>query len=875
MLLENSSQRAVVDEDDRRLLRDYAALDTVLPVDNVLALLAYHSAPALRGFYKRHRPEFDSHQVLVRLPTSEHAPQHANTVTVTRKLPPKLVYRLDEQQYVFISQQDCFLLGDITLEERLHFQELYHDCLFSITTVCAADAKVSSIGGVAKNVKQPKRAHDDAMVSLKTTTNDDIGEQTTIVNKKFRRDSPCASSQELALPVELCDMLMQWRQEHDAVVERNHTLELQVQSHAKDVQLMELRHQVALREVELQYHRQLLQHQSGVTVSNNNNNTLALVPISNGPIVADDASLIGPRNMTGITRVSEWIGRNRYGQEKHIRDDRAVPSAFQKWDCMFDNPQIDSQLLHSQLRVSVEHGHRYRLEVPLTYAYNLRQVLQLLRDEAEKRHRHSDRDHWDTLISTCPAEYRVVLHALDPYDKASADAENQKNCVVMALHLHFVMQAPRLDRVESQGKDRWRTTLDSAPNHCARYVPDLSIVEEHYPSSLHFGTGTLLTFDLSVRVKYVMGTNGNNKQKLKKKTTKKASPPSTPNSDKDPKTTEKRKKRDKKSGIGTGNGKNCAFCKSLALLTKKEAKQISHHPDKCHALACLSNNEVDILNKLMQACRRGHPSGAVLSKLKFFFGIGEKQKDKDLMHLSDSTFLRHATGEELRTGQHVNGLRINIPVLLAMREKLVNKMRAHLDNDLFGVLDTVVQHFVDAMDGMQDLIAANKGRLPLVRQLFMDADGNSFIASKFDEQKKSKRLFVSGSASTAAAGQNDGLFFELDEMVVAQRVNPRITAQVEFFARERQYQAQFIATAIDRTSYLAPMVSAPSYTTGSSLAFLPMTSASDFSSFVSPGMTSFGAMPSFMFGDISGGGAGFPSFMRPTMTGETDENGTI
>jgi len=474
----------------------------------------------------------------------------------------------------------------------------------------------------------------------------------------------------------------------------------------------------------------------------------------------------------------------------------------------------------------------------------MRMVLQLLRQR-------SPQSYWDTLIAACPADYRIMLFALNPKDTQQAALENTRNCVTLATHLHFIMVARHIDRSSGITNGKWKTRCDSLGRHPqSRFLPDLSIIEEHYPASLHFGGSTLLTFNMCLRVKYVksvvepVATSLSSSSSLPSSTTlssttkkngspKKQRKPLTKKLDAKPKKASLRSKQKKKQKkgrknktstnkndidddyeeddddeeegeedeegpeekkrVGTGNNKNCQMCCSLAVAIKKTGYvQPSHHPKRCHALAVLSNNEVDILNQLILACNRveknketGKRKTNTLPRLKFYFGTPDgKGIDKDVLRLDSATLLRHATPEELVAGLHVNGLRLNRPVYIRLRQDMYDDMRAHLDGDLmFGTMDPKVQQAMDELDGLCDLMtvsATNQRRMPLIRKLIYDSDGLGFLATKFDKADRPHRSFA----------DDDGLFFALDQSTV--QPTQRMVDQHKFFQQEQMKQALFI-----------------------------------------------------------------------------------
>jgi hypothetical protein len=832
----------LVETSDANLLRrDYEDMEASLlvPLDDPVGLLQHHTQESLRRFYRAHRTEFASNVMMIALPESDHVDTGRDTVDIdTRVLKNKRVYRLDKRQYIFISEKECdAIMGNMSRMDQVRFQKKYEDCIYTINSQQQQPPKSATVSDVA--------------------------------------DQSLAKWQEL--PPQLVSVLQQWKDEHDSVLSHNYELQQENERHRAEKEATELRHRLQLQEVELQYHRQLQQYMSLSTsfnsntprltlpsatssLYNNNNNTTSLISMSTIQGGGDDCltNTQPARELSGVTRVSEWIGPNRYGHEqtKWLGRDRMAQHSYQKWDGMFNNPLINNQYLHSLIQVTAgttTRGHQFRLCVPLTYQYNLRTVLQTLKTGTGYR----QRCHWDTLIDACPAEYRVVLSALHPLDETQADLDNTRNCVVLAIHLHFIMVARMIDRTGNLSKGKWRSCCETGmlQQPQARLTPDLSILEDWYPSSLHFGSDTLMTFDLCIRAQYQegapkKGSNNNNNTRKKHTTpslstprhTKVASPSKTQrgrasakrrNSDesddgdddddddedddddngdgdedgyilkKAQPAGEKKKggvSRSVKGGMGTGNGKTCQFCRSLAIVVKKSGKaQVSHHTNMCPLLAVLSNNEVDILNQLQLACQQGDKKKlSTLLKHKFIFGIEEDQADQDLMKLGERTLPRHATADELATGQHVNGLRINEACLQRLRQSIRQSMRNHLGSDLlFGTMDPVVQQAIGELDGLRELVAANKNTMPPVRKLIFDSDYKGFVSNKFDDCAKKVKHHATTPQSTEAGANTSGIFFAFDTTIVP--IPPRITAQIELFQREKENQRQFIATYVEST----------------------------------------------------------------------------
>ena len=190
----------------------------------------------------------------------------------------------------------------------------------------------------------------------------------------------------------------------------------------------------------------------------------------------------------------------------------------------------------------------------------------------------------------------------------------------------------------------------------------------------------------------------------------------------------------------------------------------------------LSNNEVDILLALMDACNGLEKKvTATLSSHKFLFGIDKKAPpgNNTSLRLGDQTLLRHATTSELMEGQHINGLRINKPVYEVMRETVYSQMRLQFDKELFGAMDKTVFDLVSNIQGIQ-----HGDTPPLISSLIYDSDGLPFLETKFDQKtKKPLREF------------DNELFFSF----VEQPLTPRAIKQVQFFSQEMANQKLFIS----------------------------------------------------------------------------------
>jgi hypothetical protein len=766
-----------------------------IPLDNPKPLLLHHGKD-LSEFCQRHRHRFLNNKLLVRLPE----PVSTSHIDMTRVLPRKRVYQLGDCQYVFISDDDCALVATLTCTELKLFERKYKGCIYSIATPPSSTVVVTEETQPGTNNKRARDDEDDALTTV-------ISLKTTVATKK-----PRIADESVDTNNELKSMLVEWKRDYDNVVARNKELQL-------EKELAEARHRIQLQEMELACHRQMHQFLTSGRMASSFGAAIEPVGV---PLALTASGGCGGGG--GVTRVSEWIGANRYGQQ-HLGSERHSQNAYQKWDCMFDNASINAQHLHSLVQVVRHDGYRHRLQVPLTYQYNLRTILVTLRDHTSTR-----RAHWDTLIAACPVDYQVVLFATNAYgDPTLCVTEHTRNCVALATHLHFIMSARAIDRNATIHKDKWKTRCDSLSQPQARFVPDLSIIEEYYPSSLHFGSNTLMTFDMCLRTKYQKApkksesattASPTKKQQHKKKQKTGEEEDDSDNDEEDDGGVEAKKGSD---GVGTGNGKNCQLCKSLAMSIKKTGStQCSHHTNTCPLLAVLSNNEVDILNQIILACRHVEKKKTnPLPKLKFFFGLNDKPalhrhkneaKNKknaktglaeppvvaapsptDVMKLGESTLLRHATPEELLSGQHVNGLRLNRARYMRLRQEVYTNMRTHLDGDLlFGTMDPTVQQAIDELFGLQDVIAENGGRMPLVRQLIYDSDGKSFIASKFDEAKRPLRNFT----CSAEGGDDDGLFFSFEPNTAP---TPRMVAQSEFFQRAKLEQQMFVAMYGDKS----------------------------------------------------------------------------
>jgi hypothetical protein len=268
-------------------------------------------------------------------------------------------------------------------------------------------------------------------------------------------------------------------------------------------------------------------------------------------------------------------------------------------------------------------------------------------------------------------------------------------------------------------------------NSSVVFRPSFEIMDQFYPSQTCFGTGTFLSHNMAINV------------------------------------IARRSK-------GTGNNKNCAFCRTRERMIKQTGdSQISHQLKKCSALATLSNNEVDLLLALRDACHGSDKKIAQkLKTKKFLFGCDKKSSDPDLLRLNYQTLLRHATKEEIQSGQHVNGLRINLGVWKEMRRVDYLSMRHQFEGSLFGTLHPTTLYL---MSGFRQILTTTTN----VASLIYDSQGELFLSSKFDAKtKKPLRTFES----------NDNIYFSFEE----KSLSPTLLKQNEFFRKEQQNQMLFI-----------------------------------------------------------------------------------
>lgn len=494
--------------------------------------------------------------------------------------------------------------------------------------------------------------------------------------------------------------------------------------HALELQVMHQQCQLAMQERELALWRQF-----GIGLGGANTPQLSATPT--------------PR---GVRRVSEWLGENRYGQDLSQSPGFA---SLPTWAFLFGHePRLTPQIMDAALSVESVGNGRVRLVVPLTYRYSLSRVIALLgarcRDSA-----------WHRCTAACDPRHQIVLYDnVAPVDgdaeaRQRAHAHDVLNSDNLAVHLHMMMKAQELtQREQTRGTREWRLCL---PESEPRFAPALEIIAEHYPHAALFGPQTPLTHDMGLYLKNTFGGSGSGG------------------------------KKGKKSGMGTGKNKKCPFCCVLARMTKQGEKAYSrsHQPKKCSMFALISNNEADLLLCLLhtlQASEASDRHGESLLHHEFLFGAATPQKKGDVLDLGRQTLLRHATETELLTGQHINGLRINSELLVALSRTAYAKMRQQFENSLlFGELDTAAAALVEMLTGVTRV----QGQIPAVRALVRAGDGLPFLATRFVPQTKQPlRQFV---------GE---LYFSLE---TRPPISPTLGAHGAFVEREHAAQDAFLA----------------------------------------------------------------------------------
>jgi hypothetical protein len=717
-------------EGDEMALCTFHSEKSRLPIkDDQGIMTRRHSPQALDLFFFEHMDLFDRNPTLLALPPLSAEEARASVVCLGPL--KKVVYLVEGYAYIFLSDSDHDILAAV--DERTQNQMMRPYC-----------GKHPS-GFIFEIIRPVKQEEAEPLVN---TAGD--GDKKMTIYQAFEPEEK--------------KLVVKKSQPKGEIEKQNNELkiackvlekELQYQKREHDQQLLILHQQfhIEKQEFELQMYRQFTSLQetfSGLR------------------------TLQAPEAPPRISTPEQWLGGNLYGQDfsKHqwgtLQPWAGVELAQQT---LIMPPMLEKAGSYRNQRL-------VRFSVPFTASFLLRSLMDAFVD-------YVSIEVLQFLRQACPIGYALVLLSTMTGDKAVDDEHRTINADNLALHLNIIAASFSINEKETKHVIQ---LCKRPPRHQALC---LDLLAAYYPHPVHFGHLTLLSFNMGVFAKLVK------KQKNTGEVTTTTTATTTSNNNNKRK---RSKVEDEETGEGqrTGGNKNCPFCKVRERVTKQANKwQSDHQPTTCPTLALLGNNEADVLLLIRDTLNGALP--ADLLKQQSLQEEKKKPKEgkrsrheesirhhgflfgKDLsgsskaMALGPATLLRHATEDEIRFGQHVNGLRINRPVYKRLRQAVYRAMRQQLnDNQLFDKLDKRVVAFVACF---ADLKRKNGGEPVEGRLLLHAADGQGFLASRFDaDGVKPLREFEQG---------DDGLYFSL----VAHDLSSHWLKYFDFVNREKLLRA--------------------------------------------------------------------------------------
>jgi hypothetical protein len=193
------------------------------------------------------------------------------------------------------------------------------------------------------------------------------------------------------------------------------------------------------------------------------------------------------------------------------------------------------------------------------------------------------------------------------------------------------------------------------------------------------------------------------------------------------------------SNKGQGKNKQCCFCNQQFIGCINGSIKNAHQVTWCDTLANLSNDERVIL----QAVFDQKEKSPKFAKAKF------------ICRYNENSFLRRATDHEIATNRYVTcpktqeKLRVNIPVLLKMRERSYNEFINRIHHYDVGTRDKnlnarLVYGLVDCFgfsDPKEEYKCRMKDKDGLLFKTLVDFQGNNFMAAKVNCAEELRRNF--------------------------------------------------------------------------------------------------------------------------------------
>jgi len=623
---------------------DFTESATTLPFkkEHTTTLIRHHSVPELEAFVRDNSDLFAQNQLLVPYDGQVARTEAGRARPIESTDLVKPLYFIGSRAYFFMNQEDLRAVGSLDQQRRDECRRRYGKHMIPIN---APVVPTTTTKLTLKLVK--RRRHSD-----EESTTEESREQTKRPRQEQQLALVTAFTQNQERVVALNTQLA-LEQQHRLHQEQTHQLEKELMRHQYEAEIHA--RDMAFMQLQLSVAQQF--QQSPVDPAPLSSTTTTTMP---------RITLLRPQPQAPqrlVHTVEHWLNAKLYGQDLTA----VQPPNAPKFHGFYDDSVVAYDLIKLQL-YTVQRHTTLLLNVPLSYNYRLTDAL-----DALATNQNFVADLFRSMRAKCPADYTVrllmnrVQHQMDG-SVTVIEEVNHRNVAVILFHLQACLlvydnntrakttstttTTATGEKVKTKGKEKSQCRLTMVKYEATRPSASLEIMDAYYPECGFFGPQTYVSPTLCLRVR--------NPSELAKK-----------------------------GEYSIGSGKTCRFClirdRTHTATTNKDVPQFTHFMKSCPHLAMLSNNKAVVLAAVQLACRQNKD----LRKHEFFFGKN--------FTLTDSTLLRHATPEELISGEHVNGLALNEKEYLRMREDQHKQLQYQLKNSpLFGPLDARL-HFLSRL----------------------------------------------------------------------------------------------------------------------------------------------------------------------------------
>lgn len=690
----------------------------------------HHQLTTVTTFYENNKHLFDQNKLMVRYVhnDNESGVRAGSRVLIDGIGLEKELYQIDDslEYYFFFNEVDMDVVKHSSTERQKIYLQKYARRMIRIVPL---DDSVAN--DERKRVEKRKLLDQTTMIPYSNTnalavTEEEEEEGPKEKKMRFSDDYAVVLRENTKKMTDMSVELALVKQEKEQIEEK----------HRMEIELMKLQHEKALQNYEIELLR--LQQKA----SSSSSSRFVYTP--------HDYRLTQSRNIPQT--LAQWTRRQCYPEQDLTK---VLPSTNAKWIGFLDNPYM---LDYCSFNLFMYFDNQFpMLQVPMTYYYPMRVILAKFID-AHNQYSRFNIAELNSLMEKCPYQYKVMLH-MNLFNRDDSTRTNAININTILIHCQAILIAYDVNnkvnnttkgknnnKKKEKEKENAKICLFTAnPNE---YHPSIEIHGENFPMSSFFGPHSFISYGLGLRIA--------NYELPQKKPTKKEKTP-------------------EKDGFGIGSGKRCAFCLTKErhfIVTTPNSPQFTHQIKTCPVLASLSNNEATILIALLSALDNSKKENTErvnrLTK-KFLF--------ETPFQFSNTTLLREATPNELSHGEHVGGIRLNMPVYMNLRRNFFKSIDTQLKfSDLFAAPHHSISYLI------YTLLSPSIGEIKpdfKMSALLVSNDYTTFsVKSRLIDNN------TNSSPSSSPVQQNDIMYFSLDQM----RPDAHTSYYINTFREEQEMQ---------------------------------------------------------------------------------------